>query len=117
MMKISANNVYYTPKYPVVSAKGKPMSEAASEMHAQSAPTLDALSSNISETTVTVTLPLSTLAQLQTIAETRGISASAALKQVIADQAFLEDLVRNGNQVMIARPNGKLDLWNLKKRG
>lgn len=67
---------------------------------------------NGAELEVTVKLPVNSIAQLQAIAQSRSVPPSEALKQVIADQAFLKDLVNNGSKLLIRNPDGTLSLWN-----
>lgn len=56
---------------------------------------------------VTVNLPESTVNAIKNIAEERGTTVTEALRQVIDSQNFLQQEVKNGNNVLIQNPNDK----------
>ncbi len=56
---------------------------------------------------VTVNLPDATVEALKTIASDRGITVTETLRQVIESQRFLEDQMKNGNDILIQNPRDK----------
>ena len=56
---------------------------------------------------VTVNLPDGTVEAIKNIASTRGITVTEALRQVIETEAFLQDQIRSGKNVLIQDPKDK----------
>ena len=63
---------------------------------------------------VTVNMPKTAIAQLQMIAEKRGISPSEALSQIIAEHAFLTNQVSQGRKLLLENPGGTLQQVKIK---
>jgi hypothetical protein len=58
--------------------------------------------------TVSLNLPAGELAALRELAEDRGVPLTQALRQAIATERFISDLVSAGNQVLVKAPDGKV---------
>jgi predicted transcriptional regulator len=56
---------------------------------------------------VTVNLPESTVEALKGIASERGTTVTEALRQVIDTQHFLQQEVKDGNNVLLQNPSDK----------
>lgn len=56
---------------------------------------------------VTVNLPDSTVNAMKEIANTRGTTVTEALRQVIETQAFLQNEMEKGNNLLIQDPTDK----------
>ena len=54
---------------------------------------------------LTVNLPEETVDALKKIASDRGITATEALRQMIANQQFLYQAIDNGERVLLEKPD------------
>jgi len=56
---------------------------------------------------VTVNLPESAVEAIKNIAQERGTTVTEALRQVIVSQQFLDQEIKDGNNLLIQNPNDK----------
>ena len=54
---------------------------------------------------VTVNLSTEAVQALQDIADSRGVTLTEALRQAIATEKFLSEEVRQGNKILVERPD------------